>query len=497
MPDRDYYLSDNERLSEIREQYTGHIARMFELAGWSGGEEASVAITTIERHIAERHWSRVQNRDRERIYSNKFSLDTADDLSESFDWSGFLSRAGFGTPEQFIIAQTDYFAELGRTIDAFTIKQWRDYLRFKTLKAYAPYLNKAIVQEDFEFQGRILRGQQKMLPRWKRGVRLVNRALGEDVGKAYVEAHFPAESKARVERMIENLRSAFSESIDELEWMSDETRQRAQRKLARFTSKIGYPDEWRDYSALSIASDDLIGNVRRSREFEHARQVAKLAKPVDRNEWGMTPQTVNAYYRPTMNEIVFPAALLRPPFFDPDADDASNYGAIGSVIGHEFSHGFDDQGRKFNGDGRLDDWWTEQDAAEYVERSQLLVEQFNEFRPLPDQPINGELTLGENIADLAGLIMAYRAWQIELDGEASPVIDGFSGDERFFIGYALGWRGKFRDEFLREILLSDPHAPYRYRVIGALQNMPAFYSTYDLKPGDAMYLEPEKRVRIW
>lgn len=497
LPDRDYYLADNERLAEVRKQYAGHIKRMYELAGWARGEDASITIIEIEQHIAERHWSRVQNRDRERIYSNKFSPASANDLSESFDWNAFLGRAGFGTPDLFIIAQTDYFATLGQTINAFTIAQWRDYLRFKILKAYARYLNKAIVQENFEFQGRILRGQQKMLPRWKRGVRLVNGSLGESVGKAYVEAHFPVESKARVERIIENLRIAFGESIDELEWMSDETRKRARQKLASFTSKIGFPDKWRDYSKLSIASDDLIGNVRRSRKFEHFRQVAKLTKPVDRNEWGMTPQTVNAYYRPTMNEIVFPAAILQPPFFDPDADDASNYGAIGSVIGHEFSHGFDDQGRKFNGEGRLDDWWTDEDAAEYVKQSRLLVEQFNDFRPLPDQAINGELTLGENIADLAGLIMAYRAWQIELDGKEAPVINGFSGDERFFIGYALGWRGKFRDEFMREILLSDPHAPYRYRVTGALQNMPAFYSAYELEPGDRMYLKPEKRARIW
>ncbi len=336
-----------------------------------------------------------------------------------------------------------------------------------------------------------------MLPRWKRGVRLVNGALGEDVGQAYVAKYFPPESKTRVEEMIENLRSAFAEAIDELDWMSDVTKAKARRKLALFSSKIGYPDKWRDYSSLEIAADDLAGNVRRAREFEHFRQVAKLSKPVDRTEWGMTPHTVNAYYRPTMNEIVFPAAILQPPFFDADADDAMNYGAIGSVIGHEFSHGFDDQGRKFDGNGRLEDWWTDEDASEYVRRSQVLVDQYEQFKPLPDQPINGKLTLGENIADLAGLIMAYRAWQLSLNGRESPVIGGFSGAERFFIGYGLGWRSKYRDELLREILLSDPHAPSRYRVNGALQNMPAFYDAYDLQPGDGMYLSPDQRAKIW
>lgn len=336
-----------------------------------------------------------------------------------------------------------------------------------------------------------------MLPRWKRGIRLINWALGEDVGEAYVDAYFPAQSKARVEAMIENLRVAFGESIDELEWMSDATKAKARHKLALFTSKIGYPDKWRDYSTLTIDADDLAGNVRRAREFEHFRQVSKLSKPVDRSEWGMTPQTVNAYYRPTMNEIVFPAAILQPPFFDARADDAMNYGAIGAVIGHEFSHGFDDQGRKFDGEGRLADWWTDEDAAEYVKRSRVLVEQYSQYKPLPDQAINGELTLGENIADLAGLTMAYRAWQISLDGEQSPVIGGFSGAERFFIGYALGWRGKIREELLREILLSDPHTPYRYRVLGVLKNIPVFYETYGLQPGDGMYLNPDERAKIW
>ena len=451
----------------------------------------------IERRLAEQHWSRVQNRDREKIYSNKFTIVDAESLSPDFGWSAFLESGEFGTPDRFIIAQTDYFAELGEIVRAIPIEDWRTYLRFNALRAFAPYLGEAIVAEDFDFRRRILRGQEQIRPRWKRGIRLVNQSLGEAVGAIYVAQHFPPDARQRVEAMIEDLREAFGQSIDSLEWMSDETKQAAQQKLALFTAKIGYPDEWQDYSTLGIDPADLVGNVRRARQFEHRDAVAKLTKPVDRNEWGMTPQTVNAYYRPTLNEIVFPAAILQPPFFDFAADDAFNYGAIGAVIGHEFSHGFDDQGRKFDGRGRLEDWWTDSDAREYETRSAGLVDQYDAFQPLPDQAINGELTLGENIADLAGLIMAYRAWRI-LTGESKPPeIDGFGGDERFFIGYALTWRTKIRDEYLREMLLSDPHSPPRYRVIGALQNMQEFYDAFGITAGDGMYLPDEQRVHIW
>jgi len=313
----------------------------------------------------------------------------------------------------------------------------------------------------------------------------------------YVDRFFPPASKVRMDEMIANLRDAYRQSIDELDWMGKETKTEAQDKLARFTSKIGYPEKWRDYSALEMQPDDLAGNVRSSRVFEHNWHVGKLSEPVDRTEWGMTPQTVNAYYRPTMNEIVFPAAILQPPFFDPDADDAGNYGAIGAVIGHEFSHGFDDQGRKFDGAGLLSDWWTDSDAQEYERRSAGLIAQYDSFQPLGDQNINGELTLGENIADLAGIIVAYRAYQLALNGKEAPVLDGFTGDQRFFIGYAQGWRGKYRDEYLREILLSDPHSPYRYRVIGVLRNVPEFYEAFEVKEGDGMYIADPERVKIW
>ena len=497
LPDRDYWLDEADNLAAVRDKYVEHIGRMYDLAGWSGGGRAAENIASLERRIAEVHWTRVQNRDRQTIYTNKFSLVEAGELSPGFDWRAFLSAAGFGAPETIIIAQTDYFAALGSLVNETPVDTWREYARFRTLKAFAPYLNDALVQEDFDFETRTLRGQQEIRPRWRRGVRLVNGAVGEMVGKAYVERHFPPEAKQRVEAMIERLREAFGRSIDTLDWMSDATKAAARRKLEAFNAKIGYPDVWRDYSNLDIIPGDLVGNVRRAHEFEHDRQVAKLTKPVDRTEWGMTPQTINAYYRPTWNEIVFPAAILQPPFFDFEVDDATNYGAIGSVIGHEFSHGFDDQGRKFDFDGRLADWWTEEDAAQYEARSQGLVDQYNGYRPLPDQNINGELTLGENIADLAGVIMAYRAWELSLEGGESPVIDGITGPERFFIGYAQTWRSKARDEYMLKLLLSDPHSPPRYRVIGALKNVPEFYATYDVAEGDGMYLPETERIRIW
>jgi putative endopeptidase len=497
MPDRDYYLSDSEKLAEIRGKYAAHIENMFVLAGWTDGADAAAQIDALEEQIAKRHWTRVQNRDRERIYSSKFNIESADALSPGFDWNSFLTAGGFGSPDEFVIAQTDYFAQLGAVVRDTPVSTWKTYFRFKALKAFAPYLNEQIVAEDFDFQRRVLRGQQEIRPRWKRAVRTINGGLGEAVGRIYVERHFPPDSKQRLDTLIENLRAAFRQSIDELEWMSAETKVAAREKLERFTSKIGYPEKWRDYSALEIRPDDLVGNVQRYYEFEHNRQVGKLSKPVDRTEWGMTPQTINAYYRPTMNEIVFPAAILQPPFFDPEADDATNYGSIGAIIGHEFSHGFDDQGRKFDGDGRLRDWWTESDATEYETRSSGLVAQYNDFEPLPDQNINGELTLGENIADLAGLTMAYRAWEILQAESNTPTLNGFSGDQRFFIGYAQSWRAMQRPEYLTEMLLSDSHSPPRYRVIGALRNMPEFYAAFDVTEGDGMYLSDTERVKIW
>ncbi|MFZ1625129.1 MAG: M13-type metalloendopeptidase [Gammaproteobacteria bacterium] len=496
LPDRDYYLDDTAELAETRKAYTAHIDQMFRLAGWDDADAADT-IMAIETRIARKHWTAVQNRDDEKIYANQVDFRQAALQSPGFDWPQFFKAAQLEPPGRFVIAQTDYFAALGNIIRETPVRDWQTWLRFKVLKSYAPYLTAAIVAEDFDFQGRVLRGQQQNKARWKRGVRLVSSELGELLGKSYVQRYFPPESRQRIEQLITNLRAAFHESIGQLDWMTPETRTAAQAKLAKFRSKIGYPERWRDYSAVHIEKDELVGNIHRTRAFAWRHEADKLNSPVDRDEWFMSPQTVNAYYQPTYNEIVFPAAILQPPFFDPAADDAWNYGSIGATIGHEFSHGFDDQGRKFDGDGRLRDWWTAADTAGYMQRAQLLVEQYNAFRPLPNFSINGQLTLGENLADLAGLVMAYRAWQNSLHGKEAPVIDGISGAQRFFFGYALSFRGKDRPESLQVQLLSDPHSPDEYRVTGPLQNMPAFYSAFGVTATDRMFLAPEKRVAIW
>jgi endothelin-converting enzyme/putative endopeptidase len=497
LPDRDYYLLNTPEFEKIRAEYRAHIGRMAALAGWPDAATAATTILDIETRLADAQWSNVQNRDRERIAGNRYTLASAAAFTPDFDWPAYLDAAQFHVPGEFVIAQTDYFKALGGIVHAIPVTGWQAYFRFRLLKAYAPYLNSAVVNEDFAFQGTVLRGQPQIKTRWKRAVKLANEALGELVGQAYVARHFPPAAKARMDQLINNLRAACGQAIRELEWMSPTTRQAALLKLDKFTAKIGYPERWRDYSALRIRRDDLIGNVRRAAEFAHRYEAGKLRRAVDRSEWGMTPQTVNAYYRPAQNEIVFPAAILQPPFFDMAADDAANYGAIGAIIGHEISHGFDDQGRKFDGDGRLRDWWTRDDAAKYQAIAVRLVQQYNAFAPLPDVRVNGQLTLGENIADLAGLVMAHRAYSISLQGRESPVIDGHNGEQRLYMSYARAWRSKFRDGMLREILLSDPHPPGEYRVRGVLQNMPEFYAAFDVREGDGMYLPPEARVKIW
>ncbi len=498
LPDRDYYSNDAEKFVDIRAKYLLYIERMHRLAGWDNAALHAKEIFELEDALARMQWSRVQNRDRERIYTNKIAV--ASHPQAEF-WQSLLVAGGFGMPQTIVLAQDDYFAQLPGFINKTPLSTWKTYIRFRILESFARYLSTDVAAESFEFRGKILRGQQIQRPRWKRGVATVNGLLGESVGQVYVSQHFPPNAKTKIADMVEGLRTAFGEAIDELSWMAEETRIEARAKLAAFNKKVGYPDDWRDYSSLKLSADTLIANVRAGRVFENARQIAKLTKGVDRNEWGMTPQTINAYYRPTWNEIVFPAAILQPPFFDAAVDDAFNYGAIGSIIGHEFSHGFDDQGRKFDGAGALRDWWTEADAAAYSERAAALVEQYEAFEPLPDASINGKLTLGENIGDLAGLTMAYRAYknaERKTWGEAgAPLIDGYTSDQRFFIGFAHAWRGSYRDEALGELLLRDPHSPGKFRVIGVLRNLDAFYSAFDVQPGDKMYLPPSERVRIW
>jgi len=496
LPDRDYYLSEDAKFLAIRAAYVAHIDRVLDLAGLPA-ERAGARILALERALAEAHWSRVENRDRERIYGNRVGREERAGFSPGFDWTAFLEAAEVGDPAVVVLAQTSYLQALGKLIRGRSLADWRDYAAFKLLTSFAPFLGSEMDQANFEFFGRTLRGQESQAERWKRATRFVNGSVGQLVGKRYVAQHFPPQYKEEVRRMVENLREAFSRSIDSLDWMSADTKAAAQNKLAAFNVKVGFPDRWRDYSALEVRRGDLVGNVIRARMFEHRHEVDKLAKPVDRAEWSMTPQTVNAYYRPTFNEIVFPAAILQTPFFDAEADEAYNYGAIGSVIGHEFSHGFDDQGRKFDGEGRLRDWWTEADAREYEARAARLVAQYDAFQPLPDVSINGRLTLGENIGDLAGLTVAYRAYELSLGGRPAATVAGYTGPQRFFIGFARAWRGKIRDERLREQLLSDPHAPARYRVMGTLPNIPAFYAAFGVAEGDVMYLPAVDRVKIW
>lgn len=494
LPDRDYYFDD--RFAEQRDAYVAYVERLFDLADVSSPQQASETVMDVETRIAEHHWTRVQNRDRNATY-NRYSIAEANALTPNFDWARFLDAADIEAVDTLIVRQPSFFEGFNAMLTEVPVGDWKTYFQYKVLNSTAPYLSSDFVEAQFDFYGRTLSGVEEMRPRWKRGVQNTNGILGEMVGKLYVEKHFKPEAKERMDEMIENLRQAFRQSISELEWMTDATKAEAQDKLAKFVAKIAYPDEWKDYSALEIYDDDLLGNLRRSSEVEYFRMVNKLGNPVDRGEWFMTPQTVNAYYNPPMNEIVFPAAILQPPFFDVEADDAVNYGAIGAVIGHEFSHGFDDQGRKSDGDGNLRDWWTEEDAAEFKQRADKLVAQYDAFSPIEGMNVNGQLTLGENIGDLAGLTMAYRAYQLALGEREAPVIQGFTGDQRFFIGWAQVWRRKYRDNELRRRLVTAPHSPSEYRTNGIVANMPEFYAAFDVQPGDDLYRSDADRVKIW
>ncbi|KUM52075.1 M13 family metallopeptidase [Rheinheimera sp. EpRS3] len=496
LPDRDYYLKDDARSAELLGQYQAFIAKLWALAGMDNAEQAAADIVALEKQIAAAQWSRVQNRDRNATY-NKLTIAELTKLAPGFDWQAFLTAAGLGSINELVVRQPSYFTEFAKLQANTPVAQWQQYLKFHLIRSNAGNLSSAFADASFDFYGKTLNGLQEQRSREKRAVSLVDSNLGFMVGKKYVEQHFKPEAKARMDQMIENLRGAFRQSIDELEWMSPVTKKQAQIKLAKFNTKIGYPDKWRDYSCVEISPTDLVGNLRRSAECEYQRTIERLGKPVDRTEWGMTPQTVNAYYSSTMNEIVFPAAILQPPFFNVDADDAVNYGAIGGVIGHEFTHGFDDQGRRSDGDGNLRDWWTEQDAAQFQGRAQLMIDQYSAFNPIDDLHLQGALGLGENIADLGGLTVSYKAYQNSLNGQSGAVIDGFTPEQRFFMGWGQVWRIKFRDEALRQQVITGPHSPGMYRVLGTLSNMPQFYEAYDVKPGDGMYRDDKVRVKIW
>lgn len=495
LPDREYYLANDERNQQLRNQYRDFIQNLWAAAGWDNAEQAADTVLAIESALAAAQWSRIQNRDRVASY-NKMTIAELTAMAPEFAWQTLIHEAGMDVNE-IVVRQPDYLQAFAALQAETPVADWRTYLQFHALRSNAGILSSEFANLSFDFYGRILQGLEEDRSRERRAVSTVESVLGFMVGQKYVEAHFQPEAKERMAEMVDNILVAFGEAIDDLEWMTAETKEEAHAKLATFTTKIGYPDKWRDYDCLTIASDDLFGNLQRSAECEYDRMLARLGAEVDPYDWGMTPQTVNAYYRSTMNEIVFPAAILQPPFFDVNADDAVNYGAIGAVIGHEITHGFDDQGRRSDGLGNLRDWWSPVDEAQFRERAQLMIDQFNAFNPIDDLYLQGALSLGENIADLGGLNVALRGYRNSLAGEPGPLIDGYTAEQRFFMGWGQIWRIKFRDEALRRQVIVGPHSPGKYRVLAPLSNMPEFYEAFDVQPGDPMYRDDSVRVKIW
>jgi putative endopeptidase len=495
LPNRDYYLKSDPQFVTIRGQLRAYAARMLGLAGIANSDAAAGRVVAVENRLAEVQWTAAQNRDATATY-NKFTVADAIARTPGLDWKTYLDVAGVHTPD-FVLAEPSFFTALGAALTTVPLADWRSYLKFKLIDGLASYLSDDFVTARFEFHNRDLAGQQEISPRWKRGVTAVNSAMGDLLGQRYVQRYFPPDAKRRIDALVSKLIDAYRSSIDGLDWMSAATKAEARDKLSKLAVKIGYPNEWKDYSKLRVARDDLVGNVVRSAQLEYQRDLDRLGKPVDRGEWFTTPQTVNAFYNPTLNDITFPAAILQPPFFDATADDAVNYGGIGAVIGHEISHAFDDQGRKYDGTGNLRDWWTPQDAQRFTARTTALAAQYSAYEPLPGEHINGELTLGENIADLSGLTVAQRAYRLSLGGRPAAVMNGFTGEQRFFLGWAQAWRGKIRDKQLREQLLSDPHSPNEFRANGVVSNLPEYYTAFDVKQGDKLFRPTDQRVKIW
>jgi predicted metalloendopeptidase len=496
LPDRDYYLKDDDKLKEIRAQYVAFMEQMLTLGGGKNAAADAQAIMAFETEIARRQWPIEKQRDYEAVYNPRTRAEVLAQ-APGFEWPTFFEVGGLGKRDKFVLAEITAIQDIAKLIDATPLETLKAYMTFHYLSDHAPYLPARIDDANFAFYGQTLRGQPKKRERWKRGVDLVNGAMGEQVGQVYVQKHFPPDSKAKMQDLVANLRAALAVRIDKLAWMTPETKKRAHEKLATFVTKIGYPDKWKDYSSLVIKRGDLIGNVHRAQRWQWDYEVARLDKPVDKSEWGMAPQEVNAYYNPQNNEIVFPAAILQPPFFDPNADAAVNFGAIGAVIGHEIGHGFDDQGRKFAPDGSMTDWWSEKDATAFTSRADMLIKQYSSFEALPGLNVKGQNTIGENIGDLGGLNMAYEAYHMSLKGKEAPVIQGLTGDQRFFLSFAQIWRAKYRDGALRELVMSDPHSPPYFRLNGTVRNMDAWYTAFDVKPGSKLYLKPEERVSIW
>jgi predicted metalloendopeptidase len=497
LPDRDYYLKEEPHFQTIRKAYRDHIVGLLTLAGEPAADAGAEGVIAIETALARLQWTRVENRDPIKTY-NKREVDGLPALLSDGDWPAYLAAAGVSADiRSLVVSQPSYFAGLGAVLRDAPLQNWRAYLAYNLLSAYAPYLPAPFAAEDFAFEQRTLRGVPEIQSRWKRAVATVDRLIGFALGRLYVDRYFPPANKARADALIANLTAAYRENIATLDWMGPQTREQALAKLAAIGRKIAYPATWRDYSRLELRRDDLVGNVMRARRFDYEFWLAKLGGKVDRDEWRTPPQTVNAFYSASRNEIVFPAGILQPPFFDAEADDAANYGGIGTVIGHEISHAFDDQGSRFDADGNLRNWWTEQDRNRFDDKTRSLIAQYDAFSPLPGYHVNGALTLGENVADNAGLAIAERAYRLSLGGCAAPEIDGYSGTQRLFISFAQIWHDKMRDAARIERLKVDPHSPGQFRANGTLRNQSAFADAFAVKPGDAMYLPPEQRIAMW
>ena len=495
LPDEEYYREAEH--AEIRSAFVDHVTAMFKLVGIDASGQR---ILDLETKIASHHWDSVKDRDAILTY-NKYSRAELETLMPGFDWALYLSAGDVPANifETVIVMEPSFFTGLAGLLQSEPLEDWKLWLKWEIITGTAPYLNEAIVNQNFKFYGTTLSGTPQLRERWKRGVAVTEGALGEEIGKEYVARHFPPAAKAAMDELIKYLIEAYRISITNLDWMSSATKVKALEKLAKFTPKVGYPDKWRDYSALEITADDLMGNILKVAKFDRDFELAKIGKPVDRTEWHMTPQTVNAYYSPRANEVVFPAGILQSPYFDLAADAALNYAGIGATIGHELGHGFDDQGSKFDGDGNLNDWWLDSDRTEFEKRAKLLIAQFDALHPIdaPEMSVNGALTVGENIGDLGGLAIAYQAYKLSLQGQDAPVIDGLTGEQRFFIGHAMGWREKMRAETRRVRITVDPHSPDEFRCNQIISNLDTFYEAFEVKEGDAMWLDRESRVSIW
>ncbi|MGY4830443.1 M13 family metallopeptidase [Sphaerotilaceae bacterium SBD11-9] len=496
LPDREFYLNKADNFVKARAAYLTYLETLLRLGGDADAAKHAQTVFALETQLAKAHWTKVDSQDALKTY-NPMTVPVLAKRAPGLDWAAFFHAAAMPRIDRLSMQEPSYAKALGRLVRKTPMPTWQLYQRVRLYDAMASVLPQPWRDAEFALRGKALRGQEEPRPRWQQGTAAIDSALGEAVGQVYVARHFPPQAKARMQELVGNLFTAFGQSIDTLSWMTPATKQHARKKLAAYMVKIGYPDKWRDYTRLEVLDGDALGNLARARRFEHERTALQLGLPVDRTEWGMTPQTVNAYYNPTMNEIVFPAAILDAPLFDMDADDAANYGATGSTIGHEISHGFDDQGSQYDGTGKLQNWWTKADRKAFDKLGTRLARQFDAYEPVPGHKVNGRLTLGENIADLSGLEIAYKAWRLSLKGKEPPVIDGLTGEQRFFMAWAVSWREKMRDARTMELLVSDEHAPPLFRANGTVVNMDVFHATFGTRPGDRMYKPQDQRIRIW